>query len=467
LATLIGRYDFFRIEGHLGQNVSQAKQAIDELIRTGNLPFLVRAVLLQTDRKKIVVKPPIRYGDLHRFHYLLRNEVASHLADSDTFNEQFKNRIDTALSKGDFPDQQISNTANTRHDEVKNAIQSVRPAMATKRYADYRADLNWKGTYSGVVNAAGNFKSTLGDIVRTDLITPFDSLTISNHPAWLDWLDTLIQSKDDREDDKLLFLNFLAAHPQFEHFGGVARGGTFVLVYDDSGQVVADGTLPYSWPEFAEDQPDEPDLKPPVFRPPVLIDNSFKLKPPIDVLFQTKLSAFQTEIEPIWKRELDIQKDYFKFFKDSVGAFTDIVTPKPPTKVGLTTSFADELLSVAVTDVQNRTDQIEKLRAILSRPDITNDQRKRGLDQLTAMQTDLANSIVGATQYITSFGADVAAGTDGGKALAIIAGSAGQVSDSATRDQMQTNLKKVQSGTTNPQMNSAVGNLIQTMSFKR
>ena len=57
--------------------------------------------------------------------------------------------------------------------------------------------------------------------------------------------DNLIDHNDAKEDDKLLFSSFIAAHPALEHFGGVARGGTFVLAYDDNANVVADFMLPY------------------------------------------------------------------------------------------------------------------------------------------------------------------------------------------------------------------------------
>lgn len=464
LATQIGRYDFFRVEGHLGRNAADAKGQLESIIRARNLPFGVRAVLLHNDRKRIIVRPPIRYGDLHRFHYLLRNEVATYLGDSDNFNERFKATIDKALADKEFPDQQISTTANTRYSEVKTAIKGAQPAMASKRYVDYRADVSWKGAYTTVVNSSGSFKSTLGDIVRTDIATPFDGLAISNHPAWLDWLDTLIQAKDDREDDKLLFQNFIAAHPAFEHCGGVARGGTLVMLYDDSGKVVADGMLPYHWPEIAEDQPDEPDLKRPDFRLPILIDNSFKLKPPIDVLFTTKLTDFQAKIEPIWNTKLDMQKDYFRFFKDSVGALGEVLIPKRTGAAGLPAVFADDLLGLAVNDVQNKTDQIEKLRAVLSRGDITKEARDKGALQLQALQADLAKSIVGATQYIISAKVDVASGADGGKALAIIASSAGKVSDNSARKQLQEDLKAAQNQATGPHQ-LAVGNLMLTMGF--
>lgn len=42
-----------------------------------------------------------------------------------------------------------------------------------------------------------------------------------------------------------LFSNFAAKHPGMEHMAGTPRGGTFILVYDEQGLVVADFSLPY------------------------------------------------------------------------------------------------------------------------------------------------------------------------------------------------------------------------------
>src|SRR5207237_1066322 len=84
LTSQIGRFSFFRIEGHLGRNVSAALADLQGLIAANNLPFTVRSVLLGTDKTK-VVKPPIRYGDLHRIHYLLRQDVYYQLGDTTQF----------------------------------------------------------------------------------------------------------------------------------------------------------------------------------------------------------------------------------------------------------------------------------------------------------------------------------------------------------------------------------------------
>ena len=77
-ATQIGGHDFFRIEGHLGQKVDSVSATLKAAIASANLPLAVRTALLHNDRKKIVIRPP-RYGDLHRFHYLVRKEVTAQL----------------------------------------------------------------------------------------------------------------------------------------------------------------------------------------------------------------------------------------------------------------------------------------------------------------------------------------------------------------------------------------------------
>ena len=455
LVAQIGRYDFFRIEGHLGQNVGTVTEQLQKIIEANNLPFLVRAVVLHQDRQKVIVKPPIRYSDLHRLHYLLRNEVATHLNDSKTFNDRFKERVQIELAG-----QPIAATSGVKHERVKTAIQNVQPAMASKRYGDYRQDASWKTLYPEIVNAATNFKTELGDLVRTELPTPFDSVAISNHPAWLDWLDALIKNKEDLEDDKLLLPNFVRLHPGFEHCGGVGRGGTFVLLYDDNGNVTGDFALPYSWPELAEDQPNEPDLKQPDFRQP-RIEGSVKLRVPldVDVLVNSKLTEFQTKLEPVLNAKLDLQKDYFKFFKESIGAFSDVVN-RPTSPTLPTRNFTDDLLGLSMSDIQTRTEHIDKMRAILARPDIPPEQREAGMKRIESMEVDLAKSVVNATNYISTTKTDIATGADGGKALEIIASSAGMISSTGAKAQLQDGLKATHTQSVGLHQ-AAVGNLMK------
>src|SRR5512135_2693680 len=86
----ISRYPFFRIEGHLGQNVSAALTSLENIIKDKNLPVAVRTVMLETDRTKVVKPPGIRYTDLHRLHYMLRQDVVHQLEDVAEFSGSFQ-----------------------------------------------------------------------------------------------------------------------------------------------------------------------------------------------------------------------------------------------------------------------------------------------------------------------------------------------------------------------------------------
>ena len=174
--------------------------------------------------------------------------------------------------------------------------------------------------------------------MRTDITTPFDAVASTNQPAWLGWLDQLIADKDTRADAKLLFLNFIAEHPAFEHLGGVARGGTLVRVYDDTGVVVAHGARPYPLAsETAEDEPkDLPDLTRPVFKIPALVDRAVAIKLPANQLFDNQFTAFKNDNDLKWTKAIDdkitatlgVGKSYFQFFQDTAKALVPVLTPK-------------------------------------------------------------------------------------------------------------------------------------------
>src|SRR5439155_14390088 len=120
-------------------------------------------------------------------------------------------------------------------------------------------------------------------VTPTAFNTPADSLVSSSLASWLTWVDVHIQDKTDKEDEKLLFANFQANHPGLEHFAGVSRGGTFVLVYDESNKIIADFMLPYYWPEPAkEEDPPEPTLTVPPVKCHIVLTDGVKVGPSID-----------------------------------------------------------------------------------------------------------------------------------------------------------------------------------------
>jgi hypothetical protein len=70
-------------------------------------------------------------------------------------------------------------------------------------------------------------------------------------------LKQLLKEKHERIMRSLWFSDFLALHPGLEHFAGVERGGTFIVVYSlETGKVVADFCLPYRCEIEPEKLPD-------------------------------------------------------------------------------------------------------------------------------------------------------------------------------------------------------------------
>ena len=167
LTSQIGRFPFFRVEGHIGQDATTALNAIQTEIASKNLPFTVRSVLLGSDKTKIVSKPPIRYNDLHRFHYLLRQDASNQLGDVAQFSGAFKQQVENAVTSGDVSNSPDDNDGIAVNDFVaqKDAAVTAKSASAQGKlnmpYLAYKADLSWKSDVGDTMQAASEFKSGL------------------------------------------------------------------------------------------------------------------------------------------------------------------------------------------------------------------------------------------------------------------------------------------------------------------
>ncbi|MBK7565380.1 MAG: hypothetical protein IPI21_14495 [Propionivibrio sp.] len=467
-ATQIGRHDFFRIEGHLGQKVDSVSATLKAAIASANLPLAVRTALLHNDRKKIVIRPP-RYGDLHRFHYLVRKEVTAQLDFGKRFNQAFKNKIDAAAGK-DIPDvikgDKVVDTAKTAYDKINTAIDKASAPLGVKKYSSYRQTLsdtsgNWKASYKEAISTAGGFKVSFGDVVRTDFSSPFDSMMTSNHSAWLDWLDIIIDRRDEREDKRLLLSGFIQEHPGIEHSGGVARGGTFVLVYDDNANVVADFCLPYYVQEHSEDEPDdEPDLVLPDYRLPDIFDKGYRIMEPIDTRFTKELNAFEAKIRPQWMEEINIQKNYSKFFQESLGSLGDVLGKfgaDARAGVNVLPNTNDAYLNSLLEDIQAKTNQIDKMRDQLAKGDMPDEIASKMKDQLDRYQQDLGNTVKETTRHMVETKTDVAAGQPAADALQVIGGAIVTIKDEKTLKSIASDFKGISAGAPAAQQNIVNG----------
>ncbi|MEQ1353489.1 MAG: hypothetical protein ABLT11_05690, partial [Candidatus Acidiferrum sp.] len=404
----MGCFSFFRIEGYLGQDVSTATTAIENEIKANGLPFTVRAVFCGTDPAKAVVKPGIRYTDLHRLHYLLRQDASDHLDDVARFSVAFKQQVDDAISNKVVTDPDSATTdAPSTGDAtyVREVAQSKQGAVATsatsgrdklaRSFSTFRADPSWKADLGGAMSAASEFKFNLGKVVKTEFPTPFDSLISSRPVLWVDWLDQIIKQKDDQAKERLLWGKFVTEHPGIEHFAGVTRGGTFVLVYDTDNRVIADFMLPYICCEPVEEEPVEPPLTKPEWKPDWVVNTGLRINQSIDKVFVGKLTTFkEAVIDPSINLLQQISILRTPVGNDSAGGLTLV---KPAGEI------ENPQLNFQMTQHNAQKQEIEFLQKQTVAPDISDEERgalelqlSEKEEKFASTTADLANTLVSA-----------------------------------------------------------------------
>lgn len=421
LAFAIDRHDVFRVEGHLGQSVEAVVADARRQIAAHNLPFEVQAVLLHGEhRGKIRVRPEIRYTSLHSLHHLVRKDVSTRIDEGATFGAQYVGRIQEAIAQKTIPNEENTSIDTARSASTAiNAIQAVAaPVLAKANYSAYRTDASWKAGVPAAFEAIGNASATLGGISRTDFTSPYDALISSNHVRWLEWLDALIDARDDRADARLLFSAFLGRHPGMEHIGGVRRGGTWVVVYNDAGKVVADFSLSYPAAETEEPEPQEPPLKT-IPKPPVLIDRPVRVIPPIDLRIKNAFVDVRTE----WNKELSIHSANLE------GITRTILTWQGNANIKGTTGLTgDKRLDGILEDVRFRHDAVLEAASRATQPGISDDERRLAAERLKKSQDDLAVSLGRAAEHLVTNQVDLSSG-QAAAAAPLLVGSMGLIKD--------------------------------------
>ncbi|RII29848.1 MAG: hypothetical protein CXR30_11085 [Geobacter sp.] len=493
LAAQIAGFGFFRIEGHLGQPVKTVVNTLENEIKAKNLPIAVRAVMLGPDRTKVVKRPGIRYTDLHRLHYLLRQDVSHQLEDVVRFSQNFKQKVDKAVRDSvvsDSPDDAtavtLKNVAKDQNATVARNAAQVR-AKLNRSYSSYKADTTWKQGVAPAMQAAGQFKSRLSDVVKTEFSTPFDSLIANTHIQWLDWLDDIIKARDDHEDDKLLFATFIASHPGIEHCGGVTRGGTFVLVHDENQTVVADFMLPYYCCDIAEEEPAQPPLKKPGLRPGWIVGNGITVLPSRDKFVKGKLEIFRTNqledfvktklatfkeehvdilkenLTETWNRKFDSQQqEYFGTMKESVNLLGNaLISRKEATVDSMgNIAFTDKTLEQKVGDAKEKQLVRDYLLKKADQSDLSTEQKTFYEQQAKEAETELAAAITGTAKYIAESKINVSAGSEGMAAMLELQSGLQSITDDKAATMVTDGFNSIKSSSTNTGLNLVMDSMI-------
>ena len=520
LTSQIGRFSFFRIEGHLGKNVETASSSIENEIKSKNLPFTVRSVFLGDDKTKVVKKTAIRYGDLHRLHYLLRQDASHQLKEVEKFSEKFKQEVDDNVT-GEKNAQFLKASAKNNNETVTDNATSVAGTLNLS-YAEYKANSTWKPDLEKTVKAASEFKFNLGDVVKTEFTTPFDTLIANTQFQWLDWLDEIIQKKDETEDEKLLLTKFISQNPGMEHFAGVVRGGTLILVYDNNQNIVADFMLPYYFEDKVEAIPAEPPLTKPSIRPDIIIEQGIRVLPSFnkglndfikepefnqrlndfikepefnqrlndftkepefnqrlndftkEPEFNQRLAQFTRETafnqrlvqftqEPEFNQRIDQQQTYLlETYTKYVNSTANILSNRDKERgQGVDVRFTNPELDLEMREAAIRQEKVEFLRQQINKPNLTDQERGTLQDRAIKAELELAESLQTTTEYIATSGVDISSGSEGFNAMLEISTTIGTLSSEgeALRN-LKNELARISKQTNNPGLKVIIENML-------
>jgi hypothetical protein len=488
LAGSIAGHTFFRVEGHLGRPVGDVSTELKKLIAANNLPFEVHAVLAHNRKDRIKIRPGIRYTDLHRFHYLLRQDVSLRLDESDSFSEKYVGSLRAAIESKDIPEQtdtgiSVLGAASSARSAVGILTARAKPALDQQTYSAYRTtttETRWNNGISETLGSVGTARVNLGKLSRSDFVSPVDSLIQTTHPLWLDWLDELIKARDDKADDKLLLARFATDHPGLDHLGGAWRGGTFVLVYDDSQNVIADFTLAYPCAEADEPEPVEPPLlRPPMRRPPLEID-PIKVIRPVDLVLSTLVGSAVTSKFDTARTELAadlkaVQSDLrIKLETQSAsieglvkGAFsTKEATAAGVVLPGRTIATGDALLDQMVKDVEYKRQKVQTLVELSSQGNLSEESRSQAQVQLVKAQAELGDSVAETTQHVVTQKVDTSTGAAASVA-SVLANSTVYITDASAATALGGKLETLKTGTVGTSQTVLIGNLQNLNRLKR
>lgn len=445
LAAPLGRFGFLRIEGHLGQDVTAARAAIEAKIKASNLPFTIQTVFLGADKTKVIKRPGILFSDLHRLHQVLRTDLSDQLENAKTFSSYYVQQVNT-LTSNDVDDVEQTKTVATQKSSALTAAATDAQTALKQNYVAYKASTTWTPAVSTATTSAAEFKQNLNTVTSTSFNTPFDSLVSSSHANWLNWLDVHIQDKADKEDEKLLFSNFQASHPGLEHFGGVVRGGTFVLAYDENNKVIADFMLPYYWPEPArEEDPAEPTLSVPPVKSNTVLTNGIKLGTTLDKFVATRLSTFKTDVVD---SQINVQTG---LIDKTFSLFGNLAGGSAIKSSGITTGIdvANPYLSAQLTELNAQKEQIDILNKQIASPDTSDSDRATAQTEVQAKEQDFAKKTSDVANLLVTAKEGEISSADQEVALSALAVGSSQLTNTEARTTAKTAITGATAKTTN------------------
>jgi hypothetical protein len=314
-------------------------------------------------------------------------------------------------------------------------------SAATKLMAN---DPAWERDAADAITASAELRYEMGNFAKTDFLAPVDSVVASPFLPWVTWVGDIIKGKEEAEDERLLFEKFIGEHPGLEHFGGVTRGGTFVLIYDAGGRVVADAMLPY-YLESPPATPVQPPLtRPPGFELPWAKDLGFRVSPAITRVLDDRLVNIASKL------------DHTAVMVEAMGK----VPPIKPGGISVIPELGDEFLNLKLQEMETKSRTVDLLRAKALEPDLTPEARTLVEAQIKEAEAGVAASINEVGRYVAGTGAEVSRGSEGLTVLAAATEHLSRLTDRDAKTSVKEGLGAIDTAD-NPALRTVITNMVR------
>lgn len=231
LRNELERYNFFRIEGHVGKPYKNAIQQIELLRKTYDLPFQVTALNAADSRNKVMDLANFkgRWDDLETDYDIARKRIFNITEFVVKWIDKHKDAIISQTL--------MSNATITQLKKILSDIRETLPVDLMEFLPDHDDFIKLFKNLNEIflfhrfcIQLNKNDLSLLAE----DLIDRFDDINnlFLEDPLTVIHDEALLRWKSVYQD--LFFSTFIQKHTGVEPQGGVVRGGTFVVVYLDN-----------------------------------------------------------------------------------------------------------------------------------------------------------------------------------------------------------------------------------------
>lgn len=407
------KYNFYRIEGHLGKTRETVENQLELLKKENNLHFHMVAIQIQ-DNHFTIKLPPWRRRfpaiDVLFHHY--REEFASNVNIVNQFHTDLEAVSTQAVTDRNTPEDKMREDIVKSKGEVnsmKDEMTAAKSQMNAKLDSFDKNYVSFKTNFQKAAIRGDIIHKNIYDYTQTKYESPIQKFVLDSKFNRFDGLLKYYRKKKEKIQQQYIFDKFFEQNTGLESLGGVYKGGTFVLVYtasedDDEQRVVADFCLPSSHVVEIDPEVEPAELPTTEIDPPVITE----VLPPIKFIETVDLFKYKGIKEIVDYKFLANQTILDNKFQtiDNVliggGLYTGDVTNTGGLNLGnnLSPNLTDPALRNMMDSMKKTSNEIVLLE---SKDTLTFDEKRR----LDFSRKDYEATGTNALEYISKKDGDV------------------------------------------------------------